>query len=176
VPFKFKFYTNTQLFSSILTKFGVFLKRNKSIFGHQNALSLGLAIELQNQNSLTIQLSIPFIFGHSAFLLCGFADMDDTWCRAHMSSLFFPISPLSSLSPYTGSHTARGWGWVLRWRRPARSGAGAPTSPRPIERSARPAPPHPAAQRRCHLDARPNPPWMPTWPPPLADRRCVHPA
>jgi hypothetical protein len=26
---------------------------------------------------------------------------------------FFPISPLSSLSPYTGSRTARGWGWVV---------------------------------------------------------------
>jgi hypothetical protein len=52
---------------------------------------LVLTIEPQNQKYLTIQLSIPFIFGHPAVLLGGFANVDDTWRGAHMSA--FPLSP-----------------------------------------------------------------------------------
>ena len=41
--------------------------------------SLILTMQLQNQISLTIELSKPFIFDHLAVLKGGFADVDDTW-------------------------------------------------------------------------------------------------
>jgi hypothetical protein len=104
-------------------------------FGYQNA----------KQESLTIQLSIPFIFGHSVILLSGFADVDDTRRGDHMSSPFSLSSFifLFLLSP------------IPRFLSPPQSPpSNTPLPPPSAGRRAAPPSPHPSVRGRSRARLR----------------------
>lgn len=79
-----------------------------------------LTMKLQNQESLAIQLSKPFILDHRLILVSSFVDVDDKQRWGHMSSLFFLFLLASSSlflsrfsflcrTPHVGLHNGGGW-------------------------------------------------------------------